>query len=175
MAANTTMQVTPETNIPTGSWTLYFHATDETKWNLDSFQKIGSVKTWNEFWLMMEKITPEIFARGMFFWMRDPLPPLWENKENIRGGNYSIRVSEADIPATFMRYAIAAMLGQVFSAPDTDNRVQGFSIAPKRGFSVLKVWNQNADRWSDPADLQLLGDKIKREDVMYAPFVTKRF
>ncbi len=175
MAANTTMQVTPETNIPTGSWTLYFHATDETKWNLDSFQKIGSVKTWNEFWLMMEKMTPEIFARGMFFWMRDPLPPLWENKENIRGGNYSIRVSEADIPATFMRYAIAAMLGQVFSAPDTDNRVQGFSIAPKRGFSVLKVWNQNADRWSDPADLQLLGDKIKREDVMYAPFVTKRF
>ena len=175
MATATTMQVTPETNIPTGSWTLYFHATDETKWNLDSFQKIGSVKTWNDFWLMMEKMTPEIFARGMFFWMRDPLPPLWENKENIRGGNYSIRVSEADIPTTFTRYAIAAMLGQVFSSPDTDNRVQGFSIAPKRGFSVLKVWNQNADRWSDPADLQLLGDKVKREDVMYAPFVTKRF
>ena len=159
--------------IPTGSWTLYFHATDETKWNLESFHKVGTVRTWRDFWLLVDTLTAEAFGKSMFFWMRDPLPPLWENKDNIRGGNYSIRVSDADIPTTFTRYAVASMLGEVFSSGE--NRVQGFSIAPKRGFSVLKVWNQNADKWSDPADLQLLTDKLKLEDVLYAPFVTKRF
>ena len=36
--------------IPTGSWTLYFHSPEETKWTLNTFISLGSMKKWEDFW-----------------------------------------------------------------------------------------------------------------------------
>ena len=32
--------------IPSGSWTLYFHSPEETKWTLNTFINLGSMKNW---------------------------------------------------------------------------------------------------------------------------------
>ena len=58
-----------DTPIPTGSWTLYFHSPDETKWTLNTFISLGAMKTWRDFWTIMDALQLEYLSNGMFFLM----------------------------------------------------------------------------------------------------------
>ena len=165
--------VSLDTSIPTGSWTLYYHANNETKWTLASFTKVGTVKTWGEFWTLMNAIGDDMLYRSQFFWMRDPIPPLWENKDNIRGGNYSARVGDSDVTDVFIRYAVAIMLGEL--ALDSANAMNGISIAPKKGFVIMKFWNKNADAFFSVSDIQCLHPSIRQSELLYTPFTQKKF
>ena len=165
------MSATLDTPIPT-SWTLYFHAQDDNKWNLASFIKVGTVTTWREFWSLIEELKVETISEGMFFFMRDPIPPLWENHQNIRGGSYSIRVQKKDAGDVYVTYAIGAMISQM--CKDTSNQINGISISPKKGFNIIKIWNIDAGKHKNPTDIHLLCKEIKQEDVMYTPFVEKK-
>lgn len=83
--------LTIQSQIPTGSWTLYFHSAEETKWTMTTFTKIAKMNNWYQFWAVMDTLNTNLFADGMFFMMRDPSPPLWESHYHIRGGCYSFR------------------------------------------------------------------------------------
>lgn len=165
--------LTIDTPIPSGSWSLYFHAHDNPKWNLASFTLVGQVKTWCEFWSLIEGLRTEAIADGMFFFMRDPIPPLWENHQNIRGGSYSIRVQRKDAGETYVSYVIATMLGTL-TKDGAANTVNGISISPKKGFNILKMWNTDAARFNKPTDIHILTKEIRPEDILYTPFVEKK-
>jgi hypothetical protein len=164
--------ITLDTPIPSGSWTLYFHASDDTKWNLASFTKVGTVSTWRDFWSLMEGLRQETIADGMFFMMHDPIPPLWENHQNIRGGSYSIRIQKRDASEIYVTYAIAAMMQNM--TKDPSNNINGISISPKKGFNILKLWNIDAAKFKSPEDIHILAKEIKLDDIMYTPFVQKK-
>lgn len=164
--------ITLDTPIQTGSWSLYFHAHDDTKWNLASFTLVGQMKTWRDFWTLVEAITVDKFADGMFFLMRDPIPPLWENHQNIRGGSYSIRVQKRDAGEVYITYVISAMLANM--CKETGNQINGISISPKKGFNIIKIWNVDAAKYKLPTDIHLLCKEIKQDDVLYTPFVQKK-
>jgi hypothetical protein len=164
--------ITLDTPIPSGSWTLYIHASDDTKWNLASFTKVGTVSTWRDFWSLMEGLRQETIADGMFFMMHDPIPPLWENHQNIRGGSYSIRIQKRDASEIYVTYAIAAMMQNM--AKDPSNNINGISISPKKGFNILKLWNIDAAKFKSPEDIHILAKEIKLDDIMYTPFVQKK-
>jgi hypothetical protein len=165
------MSTTLDTTIA-NTWTLYFHAQDDNKWNLGSFTKVGTVTTWREFWSLIEELKVETISEGMFFFMRDPIPPLWENHQNIRGGSYSIRVQKKDAGDVYVTYAIGAMISQM--CKDSSNQINGISISPKKGFNIIKIWNIDASKYKNPTDIHLLCKEIKQEDVMYTPFVEKK-
>ena len=89
------MQCTMElmrTPLPSGTWTLYFHAPKEKRWTLDTFQPLGKMSTLQDAVSMFQELGDKL-RRGMYFCMKDPIPPLWENYQNIRGGSYSLRGS----------------------------------------------------------------------------------
>ncbi len=48
--------------IPSGSWTLYFHSPEETKWTLNTFISLGSMKTWKDFWSIINTLDQESFS-----------------------------------------------------------------------------------------------------------------
>lgn len=158
--------------IPTGSWTLYFHSPEETKWTLNTFINLGSMFTWEQFWTIIEALKSESFADGMFFMMRDPSPPLWENHQNIRGGCYSFRCHKKDAIDIYINYIIACMLG--IASLSAENRLNGISISPKRGFNIIKIWNTDAQKFSNPGDIAIVGNEIKTVDIMYTPFIQKK-
>ena len=60
---------------------VVFHHPEENKWDLDSYQKIGSFSTIEEFWSM--KFNENYFHLGMFFLMREDITPIWEDSSNI--------------------------------------------------------------------------------------------
>jgi hypothetical protein len=157
--------------IPTGPWTLYFHSPEETKWTLNTFINLGSMKTWQQFWTVMDTLKTDSFSDGMFFLMRDPSPPLWESHHHIRGGCYSFRCQKKDAAEIYLNYSIASMLGGL--SADPANLMNGISISPKRGFNIVKVWNTDAQKFSQPADLAAIST-IREADIIYTPFVQKK-
>ena len=158
--------------IPTGSWTVYFHSPEETKWTLNTFVSLGSMKTWHQFWSIMEVLKTESFSDGMFFLMRDPAPPLWESHYHIRGGCYSFRCQKKEAADVYLTYISAAMLGG--AATSDDNKINGISISPKRGFNIIKVWNTDAQKFSQPSTLCTSISTVKESEIIYTPFVQKK-
>jgi hypothetical protein len=159
--------------IPTGSWTLYFHSPAETKWTLSTFTSLGSMRTWNDFWTVVDTIRPESFEEGMFFMMRDPIPPLWESHQNIHGGCYSFRSQKRDVAEVYINYMIAVMLGKLTT--NSKNSINGLSISPKRGFNIIKIWNNNAKTFYEPENLNYsVHSTIRKDDTIYTPFIQKK-
>ena len=131
------------------------------------------MKTWRDFWSILSVLGPDSFSEGMFFLMRDPIPPLWENHQNIRGGYYSFRCQKRDAADSYANYMIAAMTG-ILTTMET-NQINGLSISPKRGFNIIKVWNQTSVQYNKPTDLCYgIAPSITEGDVIYTPFVQKR-
>lgn len=163
---------TLDSEIPSGSWTLYFHSPEESKWTVSSFVNLGSMKTWRDFWSIMDTLGTEAFSEGMFFLMRDPIPPLWENHQNIRGGYYSFRCQKRDATESYINYTIAVLTGQLTKM--ATNQINGLSISPKRGFNIVKIWNQTSVQYNKPSDLVYGVQGVAEADVIYTPFVQKR-
>jgi len=154
------------------SWTLYFHDTENKKWTLDTFLKVTTVETWRSLFHLIDTIDYDLWQRGMFFWMLDPIPPLWENFANIRGGNYSMRINQKDILDVFTKYMIASVTGEATS--QKDNIIHGVAMTPKKGFYVIKIWNKDSTKFNNADDLVVLDKCIKPGEVIYTPFVEKR-
>ena len=165
-------EITLETSFPNGhKWSLYFHDTENKKWTLDTYQKITTIGNWRQFYEMTTAIDYDLWSRGMFFLMRDAIPPLWENAANIRGGNYSMRIGGNLMIDVFTKYAIGCILGET---TDVGNVIQGISMTPKKGFFVIKIWNKDSTKYSNPDELLVLDASLKNGAIIYTPFVEKR-
>jgi hypothetical protein len=163
---------TIDSPIPTGSWVLYHHPMAETKWTLSTFKTVATMSTWREFWSVMETLRSSTLSDSMFFLMRKGIDPLYENYQNIRGGSYSLRISKDQAGECFLVYAIAMMMGD--ATTETMNTINGMSISPKRGFSILKVWNTDCTKFKDPAELKLHWEGLHASEILYTPHVEKK-
>ena len=167
-----TSKLNLDSEIPTGPWTMYFHSPEETKWTLNTFINLGAMKTWRDFWSVIEALKAYSLSDGMFFLMRDPSPPLWESHHHIRGGCYSFRCQKKDASDIYLNHIIASMLGSLTT--DSSNRINGVSISPKRGFNIIKVWNNDAQKHCSSSDLNTNVSIIRKADIIYTPFVQKK-
>lgn len=104
--------------------------------------------------------------------MRDPYLPLWENRANIRGGSYSIKIPEKSAYETFSRYTAAGILNMI--GKETGNQIVGVSISPKKGFHILKLWNVDAKLFHKASEIHLYGDGMIPSDVIYRPHVDQK-
>ena len=154
------------------AWTLYFHDPEDSSWTPDSYKVLGRFTSFPDFWATLARIGEARFLSGMFFLMRDPYPPLWENKINIRGGSYSIKVPEKSTYETFSRYAAAGVLGIL--AKDAGNQIVGVSVSPKKGFHILKIWNLDSKSYHRPTEVQIYGDGMIQSDIIYKPHLDQK-
>ncbi len=165
-------------SFPTGSWTLYYHHPADHRWTPDSYQKLVTVKTWEQFFSFLNSVDESLLQTTMLFWMRGDIPPLYENHNNIRGGCYSLRINRSKSANYFFLYTIAAMLGVVVN--DTENVIQGVSISPKRVieknqvYNVIKVWNKDSMKYKDIAQLLKLDNVQASSEIIYTPHVQKK-
>lgn len=166
-------------SIPTGSWCLYYHNPVDTKWTPDSYQTIATVKNWGEFFAVMRELQDSSIQHGMFFWMREGVPPLYENHANIKGGCYSLRISRVRAAHYFLLYTIASMLGKVVDNSNV-NIIHGVSISPKRvieknqSFNVIKIWNKDCTRFNKGEHLIRLDNIQQCSEIIYTPHIQKK-
>jgi hypothetical protein len=138
---------------------------------------IGKATTWGDVFSLMKELEDVSVQQGMLFWMRDGVPPLYENHANIKGGCYSLRVSRQRSVHFFMLYTVASMLGKAVG--DSANLIQGISISPKRileknqSFNVIKIWNNalssdnsNSPKWIKemPVEYEQLWESLTTDE-----------
>ncbi len=155
-----------------GSWTLYFHDPEDSSWTIDSYKVIGSFKNFPDLWATFNRIGEQKLLAGMFFLMKDPYVPLWENRANIRGGSYCIKVPEKSSYETYSRYVAAGILNMV--AKNTGNQIIGISISPKKGFHILKLWNTDAKAHFKSNEINVYGDGMIQSDIIYRPHIDQK-
>lgn len=167
--------------LPTGTWTLYFHAPREKRWSIDTFKPIMKCSTLEQVVSVFHEMGDKL-KRGMYFMMRDPVPPLWENYQNIRGGSYSVRGSADTGIDIYKHYVISSVLN--LSVTDPEDTIVGISVSPKIvnganntskvGFYVIKIWNKDSSKFNVPSSLNLVHPKLLPSDIMYTPHVDKK-
>lgn len=166
------MACSPKDDFPSGSWGLYFHDPEDTSWSPESYKKVGTFTKFSEFWGTMSAITSERFLAGMFFLMKEPYLPLWEHRSNKYGGSYCIKIAETAAHELFQRYAAAAVLSMI--AHDDKNTIVGVTISPKKGFHIMKLWNVASNTYNKPTDIQLYGEGMKSQDILYRPHLDQK-
>jgi len=131
-----------------GSWSLWFHRSDDPSWEFSSYQLIyDNINTIENLSRVINSI-PTISA-AMFFFMRKGVLPIWEHESNINGGYWSFRITKRDADKTW-KQLIAAMVGNTLTADIAHMAmINGISISPKTNNCIFKIWCNNAS-FNDP-------------------------
>lgn len=158
--------------IPTGSWTAYFHEPEDKSWAIDSYKRIASMGSWEGLGALLRDMGTQRIVNGMIFTMRGETSPLWENKANIRGGSYCLKVSRRTAAEVYQRYLAAAALG--IATTDPANTIVGVSMSPKKGFCIIKLWNHSAKTFNNPADVAVLHEEIHTSEILYRPHTDQK-
>jgi len=151
--------------IPTGSWTAYFHEPEDNLWTASSYKLLQKLTSWEAIGAILRELGPHKTTNGLLRIMKGDISPLWENKANIRGGSYCLKVPRRSAIEVFTRYLAAAAAN--CCSKDAANEIVGVTISPKKGFCIIKIWNLNAKAFGKPSDLELLHEEVKVEEIIY--------
>jgi acetolactate synthase regulatory subunit len=66
----------------------------------------------------------------------------------------------------------AVMLG--VCATHADNKINGITVCPKRGFNIIKLWNGDAQRFHHPSNLNLAVGSARESEIIYTQFLEKK-
>ena len=172
MAGPTMTSYSLESSLPSGGWTLYFHPAKETRWHLDTFKKMGTVRTFKELAELMVSLTANEWTRGKFFFTPEEIPPLMENAKNIRGGSYSLRVNRDCAGQIYHKYLLGAVLEAVLKSKD--DKISCVRITPRRDVNIIQVWNRDCMKFGVPEGLHILDARIPDGEAKYVPHVEKK-
>ena len=139
------------------NWVLWFHDPKDLDWSIDSYNKLWTINTIEDFWILHKVLDERKIQEGMFFLMKNDIKPLWENDDNINGGCWSYKISKRDIYNSWVELAMALTNEKILKNENNSN-INGISISPKKSFCILKIWNKN----SSESSLDLLSKKIPK-------------
>jgi len=122
-------------------WVLWSHAWDCKKWDEKDYLKHVTVRTVEEFWELYNGL-PSFNNRDMWFFMREGIPPRWEDPINQEGGSFKFRVAAKDIDNTWLTFSMYLISENMCRNPVDANLISGIALSPKaNGYSTVSVWN----------------------------------
>ena len=120
------------------TWDFWFHDPLDNNWKLDSYKKIHSINTIQSFWNLYNFLDNKIIENSMLFLMRKNIEPLWEHKDNINGGCWSLKIQKGDIYNLWSSISISLLSENISN--DENIKINGISISPKKNFCIIKFW-----------------------------------
>ena len=151
----------------TDNWTLWFHNPETDDWSEQSYIKIYTFNTIEQFSNLFQKIPTLNLSTGMFFMMKNDILPLWKDKNNINGGCWSYKVGKKDAAQGYLDLLVSTISENVCG--DHPEIINGASISPKKGFCIIKVWNNNS-KYSDPNLLSSTINHIDLKQTIYKSY-----
>ena len=124
------------------TWKFWFHDPLDNNWKLDSYKHIHSINSIENYWKLYAFLNNKIVENSMLFLMRENIEPLWEHKENINGGCWSLKIPKGNITDLWNNISIALLNEDISNDPNIN--INGISISPKKNFCIIKIWtNKN--------------------------------
>lgn len=117
------------------TWTIWFHKIDDKRWTIDSYKNIARITSLESYICYYKEIST--FIHGMFFVMKDNIPPLWEDENNINGGIITYKLTKSHSDHVWKELTSALIGGTLTNNMDLIN---GISISPKINNCIIKIW-----------------------------------
>ena len=124
-------------------WSIYFHDPNDNNWEPNSYQLIATLSTVDEFARIIASVPHDLWAKGMFFIMREHIQPIWEDPCNVHGGCFSMKVMRNHITETWINVCASALGETLTKDPAKWSNVTGVSISPKKNYILIRVWISN--------------------------------
>ena len=135
----------------TSAWSFWYHAHDAQDWSRESYKKIHTVKTAEEFWGVFQLMTSSHISKGMFFVMKENIFPDWKSPENRRGGFWSIKLDahkkKIDV-LNVLKEWLASMISNCIVDINSLVTIHGLSLSPKNGHFIIKLWVRDTEATS---------------------------
>jgi Translation initiation factor 4E (eIF-4E) len=145
-------------------WSLWFHELFDNDWSIKSYKKLYTFDNIAEFWILYNNIIS--LHNGMYFLMKNDILPIYEDKNNINGGYWSIKISNENILKTWIDLSIELIRGNL----DKKNIISGITLSYKKKFYIIKIWITNK-KYNNLSYLNLNNINIKKEDILYNNFL----
>ena len=146
------------------NWTIWFHKSDENNWNFESYIKLATFNTIEEYAVIMNTFNENHPLNAMLFVMRDDIKPMWEADENKKGGCISFKIYRNKIYDAWTQLNNYLISENILKVKDDNLKINGISISPKKTFSIIKIWF--CDNTSDISKLNIM-NSFKYEEAIY--------
>ena len=144
---------------------LWFHSVNNTKWDISSYKNISTMNNFVEFSSILKSIEHKIFPNSMFFIMKKGIEPTWEDPKNRVGGTWSFKINDDSILDVWWHINSLLISDSLFKE---DTIVNGLSVAPKKGYYILKVWcGEKGDTHSFSKELENIGKEFNKNSSQY--------
>jgi hypothetical protein len=124
-------------------WTLWYHKSNDADWSLESYIKLASFSSIEEFSIVYDSLKPIHIQNAMLFLMREDISPIWESEENKDGGCFSFKIYRQDIYEAWNELSSLLIGENILKDKTMISCVNGISISPKKTFSIIKIWLKN--------------------------------
>jgi len=151
-------------------WILWYHP-PIADWSPSSYVQIGCLKYVEQTIVTLESLPVKLIINSSLFIMRKGIMPIWEDPKNRNGGFISYKIPNLDVPLTW-REVVCSLVGNTISSQKSYiHCVNGASLAPKRGFCILKIWQTNCDN-QNPAiitnAIKGINESRSRDGVLFS-------
>jgi len=128
------------------SWILWYHSIKDSSWTKSSYKPVHTFTNLYDYTLFTDNIQTNHLQNGMFFLMREGIFPNWEDPDNSEGCCVSFKIPGQTIKEEFNKILLHILTEDILQDPDSFEEVNGFSIAPKKEFNILKIWMRNKQK-----------------------------
>ena len=122
-------------------WSIYFHDPFDTDWTNQSYIRLSTVSSVDDFWDNMISMRENVH-KGIFFMMREYVFPCWDDPNNIKGGCLSIKILKENLN-DFWEDLCMKLVGETLLHEQHREHwdlVNGISTSPKKHFCIIKLW-----------------------------------
>ena len=154
------------------NWTLWAHLPHNTDWEEKSYKEIYTFSNLESV-ISLSRILPDKLIKNcMLFLMREGIKPMWEDKENRKGGCFSYKVSNKIVISSWKQLVYRLVGENLLNNINNIPKINGITISPKRNFCIVKLWFRDCEI-QDPkciAEIEGLSQKgclFKRHNPEY--------
>ena len=75
-------------------WSLYIHLQNTDDWSYESYHNILEIKSVGDAVSIIQELNFELIKKTIIFIMKDNIKPMWEDKANLNGGRFILRIKK---------------------------------------------------------------------------------
>jgi len=120
-------------------WAFYFHDPYEMDWSINSFIFINNISKIEDF-IEIYLCFKDIINKGMFFFMREHILPIWEDEYNNNGGCFSYKLYNDNLYEKLFNI-LSLLFGENLGINnEISENINGISISPKKNYYIVRIW-----------------------------------
>lgn len=125
-------------------YNIWSHSTNNRDWRPTSYTLLHTFESLKEFFDFFQKHpNPQL---GMFFIMKDPIVPTWEDVHNAPGGCWSFKVNNKKNYKNTWLHLAAALVGNTLTLENAKmTHINGISLTIRKHNIVIKIWMNDCE------------------------------